>query len=97
MLMFHHLGMDKFTNFFFDDNQYDVTIGNFFGCSCVYFVRMLTSSLGGRGAYVQCKHVYHIFQTIMFSGLTKEFINYCTWSCDEVQHLLKRSKTFGLS
>jgi hypothetical protein len=65
MLMFSHLGMDEFTNIFFDDNQYDVIIGNFLGnflgCSCVYFIRMLVGSLGGRGAYLQCKHVYHIF------------------------------------
>jgi hypothetical protein len=54
--MFHHLGMDKFTNILFDDNGYDVTIGNFLGCSCVYFVRMLVGSLGGHGAYVKCKH-----------------------------------------
>jgi len=59
-------------NILFDDNQYDVTIGNFHGCSCVYFVKMLASSLGAHGAYVQCKHVYHILETIMLCGLTKE-------------------------
>ncbi len=37
-----------------------MTIGNFLGCSCVYCVIMLASSLGGRGVYVQCKHVYHV-------------------------------------
>jgi len=72
--------MDEFTNILSDDNQYDATIGNFLRCSCVYFVRMLVGSLGGHGAYVQCKHVYHIFQMIMFCRLTKEFIHYCTWS-----------------
>ncbi len=39
-------------NIISDDNQYDVTIGNFPRCSCVYFVIMLASSLGGCGAYV---------------------------------------------
>ncbi len=71
-----------------------MTIGNFLGCSCVFFVRMLTSFLGSHGLYVHCKHVYHVLQMIMFSGLTKKFIHYCTWSWDEVQCLLKCSKTF---
>jgi hypothetical protein len=81
----------------FDNNWYDVTIGNFPKCSCVYFVKMLAKSLGAHGVYVQCKHVYHILQTIMFCGLTKEFIHYCTWSWDEVQCLLECSKAFGFS
>ncbi len=34
-----------------------MTIGTFLGCSYVYFVTMLASSLGGCGVYVQCKHV----------------------------------------
>jgi len=41
-------------NILFDDSQYDITINNFPRCSCVYFVKMLASSLGARGAYVQC-------------------------------------------
>ncbi len=43
-----------------DDKRYNVTIGNFLGCSCVYFMTMLVGSLGGPRTYVQCKHVYHI-------------------------------------
>jgi hypothetical protein len=57
---------------------------------------MLVASLGGLGGYVQCKHVYHILQTIMLCGLMVEFIHHCTWSWDEVQPLLMRSKAFGL-
>jgi hypothetical protein len=52
--------MDKFIVFFLDDKRYDVTIGNFPKCSCVYFVIMLVGSLGDCGVYVQCKHVYHV-------------------------------------
>jgi hypothetical protein len=37
---------------------------------------MLASSLSGRGAYVQCKHVYHILQMIMFYGFMEDFIHY---------------------
>jgi hypothetical protein len=66
-----------------------VTIGNFFGCSCVYFVIMFTSSLGGRGVYVQCKHVYHVLQMLMFYGLVKMFIRPYTSSWDEIQRLFQ--------
>ncbi len=71
-------------------------IGNFLGCSCVYFVKMLASSLGTHGVYVHCKHVYHVLKMIMFFGLTEKFIHHCTWSWDEVQHLLDCSKFFEL-
>ncbi len=43
-----------------NDQRYNVTIGNFPGCSCVYFDIMLVGSLGGHGVYVHCKHVYHV-------------------------------------
>jgi len=52
--------MDKFTKKNLDDQKYDVTIGNFPRCSCVYFVRMLVGSLGGHGVYVHYKHVYYV-------------------------------------
>ncbi len=71
-----------------------MTIGNFPKCSCVYFVAMLASSLGGCGVYVQCKHVYHILQMIMFCGLMEKFIHHCIKSWDEVQRLVKCSKAF---
>jgi hypothetical protein len=41
-------------NILLDDQKYDVTIGNFLGCSYVYFVKMLVGSLGARGVYVHC-------------------------------------------
>ncbi len=67
------------------------------GGSCVYFVKMLACSLGAPRLYVQCKHVYHILQIIMLYGLTEEFVHYYMWSWDEIQHLLKCFKAFGLS
>jgi hypothetical protein len=45
---------------------------------------MLASFLGGYGAYVQCKHVYHVLQMIMLYGFMEDFIHYCTWSWDEI-------------
>jgi hypothetical protein len=80
---------------FSNEQGYDVIIGNFPRFSCVYLVTILVGSLGGHGVYVQCKHVYHILQTIMLCGLTEEFIHHCTWSWDEVQRLLKRSKVLN--
>jgi hypothetical protein len=44
---------------FSNDKGYNVIIGNYPRCSCVYFVKMLASFLGGHGVSVQCKHVYH--------------------------------------
>jgi hypothetical protein len=35
-----------------DDKGYNVIIGNYLRCSCVYFVTMLASYFGGRGVYV---------------------------------------------
>ncbi len=43
-----------------------MTIGNFHGCLCVYFSTMLAASLGGPRTYVQCEHVEHVLQSIMF-------------------------------
>ncbi len=79
-----------------NDEQYNVTIENFLACSCVYFVAMLATFLGSHGAYVQCKHVYHVSKTIMFYGLIKKFIHHYMWNWDEVQHLLMHSKAFEL-
>ncbi len=73
-----------------------MTIENFPRFSCVYFVTMLVGFLGGHGVYVQCKHVYHVLQPIMFCGLMEEFVHHCTWNWDEVQCLLKYSKVFEL-
>jgi hypothetical protein len=47
------LGYGRIYNILLDDKGYDVIIGNYRRCSCVYFVTMLASYLGGRGVYVQ--------------------------------------------
>jgi hypothetical protein len=90
------LGYGRISNILSYDKQYNVTIGNFPRCSCVYFVTMLAGSLGGLRTYAQCKHVYHVLQSIMFCGFTKDFIHYYTWSWDEVQCSLQRFKVLGL-
>ncbi len=40
-------GYERIYNILPDDNRYDMTIGNFLGCSSVYFAAMLKGSLGG--------------------------------------------------
>jgi type III secretory pathway component EscU len=69
---------------------------NFHACDnyCIYFIVTLIISLGIHGAWVQCKHLYHILQNIMYYGQFEEFIHYPTWNWDEVQRLLARAKTF---
>jgi len=76
-----------------------VTIGNYLGCSCIYFVIMSASSLGGHGAWVQCKHMYYILQNIIYCGQAKKIIHYPMWSWDKLLrfnihwHKIKHVKT----
>jgi hypothetical protein len=39
-------------NILSNDEGYDVTIRNFLGCSCVYFITMLAGFFGGHGVCV---------------------------------------------
>jgi hypothetical protein len=48
-------GFGQIYNIFSNGQRYDLTIGTFLRCSCVYFVKMLAGSLGARGVYVHCK------------------------------------------
>jgi hypothetical protein len=61
------------------------------------FCHNVGNFFGGRGVYLQCKHVYHVLQSIMFYGLMKEFIHHYTCNWDEVQRLLKRFKALNSS
>ncbi len=66
--MSHHLGMDEFIIFILMTNNRMSLLEIFPKNVHVYFVTMLVAFLGNHGAYVQCKHVYHILQAIMFDG-----------------------------
>jgi hypothetical protein len=52
----------------------------YLGCSCINFVVMLATFLGGCGTWVQCKHPYHILQNIMYCGWIEKFIHHPMWS-----------------
>jgi hypothetical protein len=69
--------------------QYEVIIGNFFACTCLDFVTMISSLLGQRRKWVPCEHMYYVLQHVIFCGQFESFIDFPTWSCDEIRHLLK--------
>jgi hypothetical protein len=50
--------------------QYLITIGTYLECSCKYFKDMATKSLGKRGGWASCKHLYFVF--IVISSLKSE-------------------------
>ncbi len=77
---------------FVQQGQHSFTFNNYPSCSCIYFVAMLAMSLGEHGAWVQCKHLYHILHNIMYYGYIEKCIHYAMWSWDEVQCLLTHTK-----
>jgi hypothetical protein len=45
-----------------DKKVYQITINHFHECTCPDFLNMAVASLGKRGQYVNCKHLYYIFR-----------------------------------
>ncbi len=60
--------------------QHEVTIGNFYACTCIDFVLMMIGSLGGCNKRVHYKHLYYFLQHAMLCGLMETFIRHPTWS-----------------
>jgi hypothetical protein len=70
--------------------QYLITIGSFPECSCEYFKDMARKSLGKRGLWASCKHLYFVFTVI--GSLKSErdaFIHAPTFSFNEVKQILE--------
>jgi hypothetical protein len=70
--------------------QYLITIGTFPECSCAFFKDMATQSLGRRGGWASCKHLYFVFTVI--GSLKSErdaFIHAPTFSFNEVKQILE--------
>jgi hypothetical protein len=70
--------------------QYLVTIGTFPECSCENFKDMATKSLGKRGPWTNCKHLYFVFTLI--GSLKSErdaFIHAPSFSFNEVKQILE--------
>jgi hypothetical protein len=70
--------------------QYLITIGTFPECSCEFFKDMATKSLGRRGGWASCKHLYFVF-TIIGNLKSKRdaFIHAPTFSFNEVKQILE--------
>jgi hypothetical protein len=70
--------------------QYLITIGSFFECSCQYFKNMATKSLGKRGQWANCKHVYFVFTVIGSLDSDRDaFIHAPSFSFNEVKLILE--------
>lgn len=68
------------------DRTYDITVFNFPNCTCPDF-----SSLGKRGKFIPCKHLYFIFLRRMVCDPKRDFfIHQATMSFNEVNTLLQR-------
>ena len=66
--------------------KYMLSISSFPSCTCLYFQEMILKSLGGRGQWAYCKHMYFIFTVI--SGLENEvetFLHAPSFSFNEVK------------
>jgi hypothetical protein len=68
-----HLGYGRIYYFLLgppkNHKQYEVTINDYLTCSCMDFSSMMASSLGKRGPWVPCKHLYNILQYAMYSRM----------------------------
>jgi hypothetical protein len=70
--------------------QYLITIGTFPECSCAFFKDMATKSLGRRGGWASCKHLYFVFIVIgSLKSKRDAFIHAPTFSFNEVKQILE--------
>jgi hypothetical protein len=70
--------------------QYLITIGSFPDCSCEYFKDMETKSLGKRGGWASCKHLYFLFTVIGSLNSDRDpFIHAPSFSFNEVKQILE--------
>jgi hypothetical protein len=72
--------------------QYLITIGTFPECSCEFFKDMATKSLGRRGRWASCKHLYFVFTVIgNLKSKRDAFIHAPAFSFNEVKQILESS------
>jgi hypothetical protein len=70
--------------------QYMITIGSFPECSYQYFKDMATKSLGKRGQWTNCKHIYFVFTVIGSLDSDRDaFIHAPSFSFNEVKRILE--------
>jgi hypothetical protein len=72
-----------------DKKVYRITISHFPECTCPDFLNMAVTSIGKRGQYVNCKHLYYIFRYFCKMNCENEkFIQSPSLSFNEVKQLL---------
>jgi hypothetical protein len=71
---------------------YRITISHFPECTCPDFQNMAVGSIGKRGQYVNCKHLYYIFRYFCKMNCEDDkFIHSSSLSFNEVKQLLVRA------
>ena len=69
--------------------KYTMSISSFPSCTCPYFEEMILKSLGGRGQWAYCKHMYYIFTVICgLDGEVEPFLHAPSFSFNEVKRVL---------
>ena len=69
---------------------YMLTVGAFPSCSCPDFKKMLGMSLGKRGAWLNCKHLYYIFNIVCELDPDEDiFIHAPSFSWNEVKRVVQ--------
>jgi hypothetical protein len=73
-----------------EDISYRVTIGDIPHCTCPDFTKMSSQSLGKKGKWVYCKHLYYVFRFLCKVDYDSDkFIHAPTYSYNEVMRLLE--------
>jgi hypothetical protein len=72
---------------------YRITISHFPEYTCLDFQNMVVASIGKRGQYVNCKHLYYIFRYFCKMNYEDDkFIHFPSFSFNEVKQLLVRAQ-----
>ena len=73
-----------------DDIKYCVTIADMPHCTCPEFTKISSQSLGKKGKWVYCKHLYYVFRFLCKVDYgSDKFIHAPTYSYNEVMRLLE--------
>jgi len=75
-----------------DKNVYQITMGMLPKCTCPDFVSTTVFTTGGRQLYVNCKHLYYLYQYFYKMDIHDDkFIHAPSYSFNEVKLLLVRA------
>ena len=72
------------------DTTYHVTIGDIPHCTCPDFTKMSSQTLGKKGKWMYCKHLYYVFRFLCKVDYESDkFILAPTYTYNEVKRLLE--------